>query len=229
MDKSQMSNSGSRKNLTGWRIGAVALATLIIVGTGLAYGHYSHRWGPPADMASAVSQVDRLPKQLGEWSAIEELTMGETELEMLECAGYCHRRYVQTGTGKTVTVAILLGPPGPIAVHTPEICFSSRAYDIQRRRELTSVASDDSQSHTFWQVEFASRNALAESLQVMYAWSDGERWFASKSPRFEFAALPYLYKLQLSAPVSVGRRDEDIKATHDFLRELASVWNQPLD
>lgn len=210
---------------SGSRWGALVLMALVIVGAGLAYGHYSQRWGPPADIATAVERLDTLPRQLGNWTAVEDLSMGESAITMLQCAGYANRRYVNSDNNQVLHVAIIVGPPGPIAVHTPEICYSSRAYEIQKSREVAKI-DWKSQSHSFWEVEFGSRNALADSLKVMYGWSDGKQWQAANSPRFEFAALPYLYKLQLAAPIARGNRADDFDAGRDFLSELVKVWGK---
>jgi hypothetical protein len=151
--------------------------------------------------------------------------MEKTAMEMLECAGYVNRRYLHQQTGQTVNLAVIVGPPGPTAVHTPEICFSSRAYEQQQPRRRIELAAQAPAKHSFWTLDFETTNVLAERLRVYYAWSLGERWEAAASPRYQFAAAPQLYKLQLAAniPAQVGGPEAD--AGREFLEELIkSDW-----
>ena len=49
---------------------------------------------------------------------------------------------------------MIAGPAGPISVHTPEICYSSRAYSIQEPRVQTAVSDKNGRTHSFWSVSF---------------------------------------------------------------------------
>ncbi len=118
---------------------ALALALAVTLIGGALYGSLSQRWGAPPDLAAAGAHVSEMPRQIGSWSLVEDLPMEQSALDMLECAGYVNRRYVDQESGRAILVALLVGPPGPIAVHTPEVCFSSRNYDRQDER----TASDD--------------------------------------------------------------------------------------
>ena len=203
----------------------LAVGVGIVLSAGVLYGHYSQRWGPPADLVAAGSHLDSLPRQLGEWQVAEELPMGASALAMLECAGCVNRRYVNQESGETVSVAIIVGPAGPTAVHTPEICFSSRAYDLQDQRKSVVIGAAPDAEHSFWRVSFKTRNVLADELRVYYAWSRGERWEASTSPRVKFAAAPLLYKIQLAGLTASGTKTVDSDPCRQFLDELLdSEW-----
>jgi len=204
---------------------ALALGILLTLSAGALYGKYSQRWGPPADLTTAAAQLERLPGQLGNWKLAEELPMEDSSVQMLECAGYVNRRYVNQQSGQIVNLAIIVGPAGPTAVHTPEICFSSRAYDLQRERQRIVLESSPTKKHAFWRVDFSTKNALADDLRVYYAWSLGRTWEASASPRYEFAAQPYLFKLQLAGAVRPGTVGKDSDPCREFLEELLkSSW-----
>jgi hypothetical protein len=209
------------------RVLALVLMIAIVMGAGIVYGRLSNRWGLPASIDLAVTQIESLPNQIGQWTSIEDVPMGKTEIEMLECAGYANRRYMHQDTKQVIQIAILVGPAGPIAVHTPEICYSSRAFSIQKPRQVVTIEPPQEDINTFWEVEFASQNAFADGLQVLYAWSTGDRWVASESPRFEFAANPYLFKLQMATPLSRRQNEASREAAHDFLQQLCGVWQSP--
>ncbi len=88
-------------------------------------------------------------------------------------------------------------------MHTPEICYSSREYDLLGDRKAVTVKDNDGVEHTFWQTEFKSQRPGGAGLRVYYAWTNGGPWTASASPRFEFALKPWLVKLQLAATVDL--------------------------
>lgn len=224
-------SSKPNRQRTGSSTFVALIAALVITLTGGAwYGSYAQRWGPPADMVTASTKLDQLPRQFGDWSLAEELPFDESTREMLECAGYVNRRYINRATGEGVNLAIILGPPGPTSVHTPEICFSSRAYEQQGERSLLELEEGAGVSDSFWTLDFTTQNVLADGLRIYYAWSRGNDWEASDSPRYKFAAAPYLYKLQLAAPVPAKAGVSSADVGKEFLQEfLQSAWPQAIN
>jgi hypothetical protein len=133
--------------------------------------------------------------------------------EVLECQGYSYCTYLNRSTGDVVNVAVILGPPGPIAVHTPEICYSSKEYKQTSHRRHEDLPEGDS----LWSVSFRSNSVDAQSFAVYYGWSDGDVWHATYDPRFEYAGSPYLYKLQLAGRSNRVDADADHEACRRFL------------
>jgi len=204
---------------------ALGIAVLITLTGGILYGNYSQRWTRSDEMQSAAARLGQFPRQIGSWKAVEDAPIEESALEMLECVGHINRRYVNEETGKSLQVAIMLGPPGPIAVHTPEICYSSRAYELQDERAEVMLETAAGERHSFWSVDFTTRNSLAEGQRVYYAWSAGRNWEASSAPRFKFAGAPCLYKLQLASYVSPYSDNDGSDPGRQFLKELlSSEW-----
>ena len=70
-------------------------------------------------------------------------------------------------------------------------------------------------------------NGLEEASQrVLYGWSTGSRWEATKHPRFGYGGVSHLYKLQLAASllnVQAGADDSD--PTRDFLAQFLTQLN----
>ena len=212
-----------RGQLSYWLALAVGIA--LTLSAGALYGKYSQRWGPTVDLNAAAARLDKLPDQLGDWKLVERLTMDKANEEMLQCAGYLFRRYVNERTGQAISVAIIVGPPGPTAVHTPEICYSSRAYDVSGERRRVVFDSSPSGNHSLWSNDFSTKNPLADNLRVYYGWSRGQSWEASDSPRYQFAAEPLLYKIQLAVTIGPGANDKKPDACREFLEIfLKSGW-----
>jgi hypothetical protein len=118
------------------------------------------------------------------------------------------------------TVAVLLGPPGPISVHTPEICYSSRDFSISGDRRTVSITGRGDSNHTFWELPLKTNNVHATPLRVMYAWSAGRQWEAAKHPRFGYGGLSHLYKLQVAVTKASLGTSSEFDAGRDFLDQF---------
>jgi hypothetical protein len=198
----------------------------LILAAGAAYGQYSQRWGPTTELLSAGRSLESLPSEIGEWKLQGDEPISAGAIRMLECTGYLNRRYVSNQSGDSVVVAIVVGPPGPIAVHTPEICYSSRNYTVVDDRQPVRFEGSTARPHTLWNTIFESKDAYAERMSVFYGWSNGTEWVASKSPRFEFAASGQLYKLQLAGLMRESSESGGSDPCARFLKALvASGWS----
>ena len=205
------------------RMLAVIIVLTLVSGT--LYGRLTLRWGPPADLVSAAEHVSSFPKQLGDWQLLEDSTMSDSIQEMLGCAGYINRRYTHKITGQSVGLALIVGPAGPTAVHTPEICFSSRSYKVKGTPQPKLI---EKQGDSFWGIHFDSRHVGAEQLQVYYAWSKGLRWEASANPRIQFGGESMLYKVQISGNVGLGFSKELADPAWDFANAFSSSSWSPM-
>ena len=181
---------------------------LLLVST-LVHGWLSGRWYVAKDLYQAGAKLDELPKQIGAWQQIESDSLDDSVTKMLQCYGSIVREYRHGDTGEQVTIALLLGPRGPIAVHTPDICYSS--VGTKQVGERTSKAVDQ---HRLWVSEFAQSPSPAATFEVWYGWSDGGKWVAAENPRFWMT--PTLYKIQLVGTVE----SESSQPCRDFLKEL---------
>jgi hypothetical protein len=96
-------------------------------------------------------------------------------------------------------MALIVGPPGPTAVHRPEICYSSQDYTQEgATRRVTVTAEDDSGTGEFWTLTFRPNDVDSLPLSVYYAWSNGDRWEAPENPRLSHSGAKILYKIQLA-------------------------------
>jgi hypothetical protein len=200
-------------------------ATLL---SGAVYGRFTQRWGPPVDMHAAAERVAKMPHQIGQWQLQQERPMSDAVLETLQCAGYVNRSYVHQSTGQEVQVALYVGPPGPISVHTPEICYSSRAFEIIEQQKTWPFKPQAGPAHWFWWSTFQSRDAGSQKMRVYYAWSRGDEWTASRYPRFEFGGSRFLYKIQLSTFVGTSKDEGSSDSCQRFLEAfLQEYWRSP--
>jgi hypothetical protein len=212
-----VSNSKSRARFSVYFVILACSGVIITLATGLVHGRITQRWGAAPDLQKVASQLKALPPDIGDWRLLDESTIEERVLQMLSCAGYINRQYVNRKSGQTVSIAIIVGPSGPTSVHTPEICYSSRAHSIETPRRQIRLSGADGTMHSFWSLTFRSQNPLSDELSVCYAWSAGDVWVASESPRFEYAAEPLLFKVQVAGSVSPRRATDAQDPCQEFL------------
>ena len=217
-------DSGSVKPMRDarrWWI-ALTLGILVALSSGAAWGFYAQRWGPSELLLVTAEHLKSFPIELGAWQVQTEEPIDPATIEMLNCSGYINRSYVNRETGETVRMAIFAGPPGPIAVHTPEICYSSRDYAQEGKREAVPLKDPQLGKHSVWKVAFQANGPFADKLVVAYAWSDGGYWNASEAPRFQYAGTPALMKIQIAGLAA----SEAGSPTIEFMKALVqSDWS----
>lgn len=202
---------------------AVAIVSLTIV-SGMVHGRLSHRWGPSADVVAAGEALKDMPTKFGPWEMRGEEPLTEQVVQTLQCSGYVNREYYNLDTGRSVRVAVYVGPPGPISAHRPEICYSSQDFETKDETERIEIRSTDGDRMLgeLWAVTFRTNNVHRSPLRVYYAWSDGGSWQATDTPRITFGGGKMLYKMQLSAPASAGEdvRQPEFDTCRIFLQDM---------
>jgi len=206
----------------------LAVAVALIAAGGVVHGLMTDRWGLAADSLHLAQQFDSYPQQLGVWELEETQEMSPNVLKMLECDGYLARSYVNKETGEKVTVAVILGPPGPISVHTPEICYSTREYTIETARQAEEIKGTDGEKDQFWRLTLRSNDLHAHRLRVYYGWTTDGIWKADANPRFSNASEPYLVKVQVAGRIPQAEESTASDLCNRFLTEFTSQLREHL-
>ncbi len=204
------------------RTPALFVCVLAILGSGIAHGYLDGRWVDQPNLQRIGDQLTTLPNRVGDWELATLGTLDEQAQQMLQCHGSLVREYWNPVTGQRVNVAVLFGPRGPIAVHVPEICYSSQGTQPSGPRTVQTIQSG-SDDHSLWSVQFRSGDADEPHLEVWYGWSDGGHWQAAKYPRVWMTDR--LYKIQVAGqPGEEGQPS----AVERFLEEFLPALNQAL-
>jgi hypothetical protein len=178
----------------------------VVASAGAVHGLWTNRWAAPAALERGAARMADLPMTLGDWDGQAEALDGR-QLAAADVSGHLLRRYVNRRTGAVVSVLLLCGRPGPISVHTPEVCYRGTGYDQVGVRTKHAL---DGQAGELWVSRFQKQPAAApESLRVLYAWNAAGKWEAPASPRSAFARYPALYKLYVIRPLV--RDDEPLE------------------
>ena len=204
---------------------AVLIALGLTVASGAVFGKMSNRWGPSKDSFAAAKKLESFPEEFGNWKLLSSEKMTETVVNELECCGHFSRLYGNQESGETVSVAVILGPSGPTAIHIPEICFSSRAHKTIESPKSVAIGDSDDR---FWAMTFESNDLSASLIRVYYAWTTGNQWSASENPRFAFAMYPFLYKVQLASHAPAGTDLDKNDPCRNFLADIKPVMKDYL-
>ena len=121
------------------------IAAVVLVGTvagGVVQRRYDSRTTDKQTLERAAALLNRqLPDRVGNWHLLAKQELSPEVVKMLRCPAHLNRVYVHDQTGDRITVAVIVGPAGPVSVHTPEICYSSRDFAIQAPRTVTKIIS----------------------------------------------------------------------------------------
>jgi hypothetical protein len=195
--------------VAGRQFSGLVLIMLTLASAGL-HGILDGRWSSARDLRKQGARLAELPERCGDWRLADKQTLDEGAAALLRCFGSEVRVYRHTQTDAAITVALLFGPRGPIAVHTPEICYSSVGTTQTGTRQARSLTTADGLQR-LWMVQFSQGQTPEPALEVWYGWSDGGPWQARDYPRFW--PTDALYKIQIAGPVG---EDAD-QPCRDFL------------
>lgn len=180
-----------------------AVAVAVIAVAGLLHGRMTDRWSKSTDVADAVGRLGRIPAEIGgrKGAAVE---LDPEALKRGGIDGYYARRFADPRGGPAVSVLVVCGRPGPISVHTPDICYAGAGY-LQTGpadRESLAPAATNPAADLARAVFVKSAALTASDLQISWSWFDGRSWQAPTNPRLTFAPRKALYKLYLIRELS---------------------------
>ncbi len=190
-------------------------AVPVVVGVGVvaaavAHGSLTGRWRPLLPLDGFTARLADVPKQVPGWAG-EDVPLADAEdLPRAGIAGHLHRRYTRGGTSDAVTVLIVCGRPGPISVHTPDVCYRSAGYtavgDIDAPAVLVGARPVPCQRLRF---RPPAGRVGAGDLEIRWAWSGSAGVSAPANPRIAFAGEPALYKLYVIRETGAGKPAAD--------------------
>lgn len=187
----------------------------LILASGLAHGVWTGRWRSSAELQAAAAKLANVPMDYGDWQG-QDMKMSEYDVKAAGIVGYVNRRYVNKKTGEGVSIMLVCGPPGPISVHSPEVCYPGAGYMPTAERFETKFGED-----TFWTIKLSKQTALTRSdLVVNFAWNAKGVWDAPKwDPRMGFAQYSALYKMYIIHEPR-GSSDDKSNPSADFAQIL---------
>jgi len=196
-------------------------AVTIVIASAIFQGRQTGRWSTPAEFRDRMARIETVPMTIDDWDGTP-LTLDTRQLRVAEIQGYFLRRYRNRRDGDVVTALLVGGRPGPIAVHTPEVCYAGAGYQASDpTSRLVLGPGRGTQPDEFRVAQLSKQESVRpEHLRIFYAWSAGGAWRPSDNPRLEFAAATALYKLYVIHETNGGgdRLAEDAGA--EFTRRI---------
>jgi Protein of unknown function (DUF3485) len=205
---------------------AMTAAVTLTVGPALLAGKYLNRWGIKPDLGVAAEQVVKFPTEFGSWQTLRNgEPLAEEVCEELGLAGYISRQYTNRSSGAIVNMLLMVGQPGPLLRHPPNICYANRAN--RQVGEMTSFDVDARESKSeFTAIEYEPPDALVnEHFLVAFSMSTGTDWSVPQFPRLKFGAASKLYKVQmLTAPNRPQDRTKGIATLKQFASDFCLAF-----
>lgn len=205
------------------RLAWVALPLLLAYG--LALGLWTNRWHTSAPLQAATARLADVPLDVGDWQG-QELELSPRQVTIAEIDGYLMRRYTHKPTGAALTVLLVCGRPGPVSVHTPDVCYGGMGYRPQKFpiRETLEVEGITKGKAAFWGATFAKADVAApDRLAIRWSWNATGDWEGPDNPRWRYGSKAALYKLYVVRPLVESKGSAEDPATvflRQFLPEL---------
>lgn len=171
-------------------------ASLIVVASGLVQGLWTDRFVQSRELSDAITRISLVPMNFGDWSG-KPIDVDQRQLDAAGIVGSAMRHYENRRDKRTVDILLVCGRPGPISVHTPDICYSGAGYVLMEDQLKTSVTYGNPQKTAqTWRGDFLKeRSVVPSGLRILWSWNDGGGWKVSENPRRDFASCRALYKL----------------------------------
>jgi len=171
---------------------AVAVVSGLLVAVGYLHGHWTDRWGRPAEADQAAARYANLPMTIGDWEG--QVIENKRDPAADGLSGMVQRRYVNRKTGQTVTMLLVCGRFGAAAIHTPDVCYAASGFTLGGRRRI----GVDGVKGEFWTADASRQRATEENrVRLYWAWKAdaGSGWAAPDDARRAFAQKAVLHKL----------------------------------
>jgi hypothetical protein len=196
-------------------IGLVLIAVMTIVPAAV-HGRYVNRWRTPHELHAAAESIRNFPTSLGAWQAVAELTpLSGDVIHELGIVDYVQRSYKHRDSEQVVAMLVMVGRPGSLVRHPPDICYGNMANTLLGERLTSPIASrgERTQSPSIFRVlDYRPQSQLRKPFSVAYGFSTGSEWKVPKWPRLEYGSAAVLYKVQIQCTSESVLVDDFLKS-----------------
>ena len=201
---------------------------VLVVGSAIIDGLWTDRWKESEELKNALGRLDRVPMAIGDWVG-RDVAVDPREMVAAELDGCLMRRYENTRTHRAATLFIVCGRPGPVSLHTPEVCYPGVGYEmVEKRPETLSVPVDrkEDRAELAW-ADFERHSVFPpEHIRIYWSWKTTGTWSVPYSPRVAFGSQLFLYKLYLIHRTGGAMEAAEDASYTGFLLQLLPELNQ---
>lgn len=153
------------------------------------------------EVRQGIECVSSLPHVMGAWQG-SELKLDELVVKVSQCAGHKSYYFVDSRTGRGVEVTVMVGQPGPMSEHVPEVCYPAGGYTLIRnsweRIDLKTLGPEMPVGELV-RMDFVHARMDAP-VRVWHGWYDTRQWSRPDHPRLTFFSRDVLFRLHVSSP-----------------------------
>lgn len=213
-----------------WRISIGLAAALVILTNGLVEGYWTNRWHRPVELATGIDRLQLVPDTIGDWRVTHSEKIEEAVRIRAGMEGYIFRHYEDQLNTKKITVLLMCGRPGPLCVHTPDICYRGAGFRQDGGIEKwPQTRGDGSLIAEFLRAKFSKDDVTnGSSVRIAWSWGANGQWATPSTPRATFARFPVLYKLYVVQEITPASQRTDEEACQAFVEQLLPALNKAL-
>jgi Protein of unknown function (DUF3485) len=214
-----------------WQLtmGLAAIA-LLTIGPAILQGRYTNRWQIPSELSVDADALARFPTHIGSWEAAERGDPLPTAVtKELGIVSYLSRFYRRHNSDDAVLLLLMVGQPGRLLRHTPNICFANQANTLLDESQI-DVAPEAGKSlnktSVFRLLKYRPDSKLRDPFRVAYAFTTDGTWAVPKLPRLSYGGCPALYKAHIQAiePFSAAHSGE--LPIEDFVHQFVLAFTE---
>jgi hypothetical protein len=210
--------------MSRYLVPVVALSA--VIGSGLVHGYWTGRWEGSEKAVAAAALLGQIPLTLGDWQGHD---VDADPAETRQLSAYIYRRYINQRTGAAVVLILASGRPGPVSIHSPDVCYVASGYDEAQGQAYRPRLDDGLPRAEFRTAHFVKTKSGSQThVRVWWSWNAGGTWSVPESPRVAFAAYPVLYKLHLLREMAGANDTPDDDPAHELLRLLLAEFHKSL-
>src|SRR5262245_28308638 len=155
------------------RILPMAVAVTALLFSGVVHGLWTDRWTVSGDLAAALERLDQVPLNVGDWDG-QAIPMDRNRSRD---GVTVRRRFLNRKNGKMVTMPRMCGRPGPVSVHTPDVCYPASGYDGEPPVAFAFPPKSASPTAAFWTADYHKIKAAEQTnLRIFWSWNAAGQW-----------------------------------------------------
>jgi hypothetical protein len=196
----------------------VIAAVVVLLFSGLVHGLWTDRWSERADLNAAAAKLKQLPLKLADWEGEDLPSRGSAN----GLAGTLARTYLHRPTGRVVTIFLGCGKPGPVSIHTPDVCYTASGFKGAPPETYTLPVNSAAPGAAFLTAAYRRERADDRTqLRIFWSWtSGGGKWEVADNPRLAFVHRPLLYKLYVQRAAAAAPEPLETDPCVELLNQL---------
>lgn len=219
------------------RYAAVIVFMAVVLASGYLHGRQTYRWVEKPSLDQYLARLDQIPESFGDWYSKTETFQDDLSHHGIE--RYLLRTYINSRSTESYRVLVVCGRPGPIASHTPDVCYRSSGYTPhgdQKRADITITDELSPYKGNQYQLNYMkfqppkSRPTDME-LEIRWAWmAPSKKLQVPDVPRYEFASQPALYKVYIideRASVAAGPTNSPVGLSNPLPETAPASLHDP--